>query len=305
MRHKTKIGRTAALAAIQTAPKTALDTPAEPRNGMKAFAHKFDIDQEATKNAPLKAAQGEHSRLLRELIDRDIPTLYVAPSSFLEATAPSVGDGSQFNNVNPQEIRATIRRVFSEFEDSIMAEGQLTVSGRQKLQNIAQVNLSVDWTQVPSWTQAFYLLRAAGELSIEPSAQPEQDQTDHLQEVLDAPNSREGERAARVAANASYWTGEAAEMFSQWSQLLYDTWEVTLTAPQKQAVVQYFLDTNKSFLRHESFNEARRYLVKAGVLPSNMVTEDEVLAGRLEHTNLNDRDARIEFAQESRRINGR
>jgi hypothetical protein len=94
-------------------------------------------------------------------------------------------------------------------------------------------------------------------------------------------------------------------MYAKWAQSIYDAWSVTLTEKQKQAVIQYFLDTNKSFLRYESWNEARRYLVKAGILQSHMVTEDEVLAGRIESTDMSTRDARLEFARESRRINGR
>jgi hypothetical protein len=56
-------------------------------------------------------------------------------------------------------------------------------------------------------------------------------------------------------------------------------------------------DTTHFFFSHA----ARRALGKAGVIPL-MLTEDEKLAERLEHSNLNDYGARREYASASRRI---
>src|ERR1039458_6983188 len=95
------LSRTEALARVSTAPKVTLDASA-PRETLARFTQEYDAEQ----NAPVEAAKQEVSASLRRLIDQDQPTLYVAESSFLTATAPAIGDGSQFNGVAPEELRA-------------------------------------------------------------------------------------------------------------------------------------------------------------------------------------------------------
>jgi len=313
-RTKRKISAVEALSKIRTAPKVTLeagDTHSRySTSGLTAFRHRYEEEQ----FEPVRKATQELSATLSKLIEDDSSTLYSAESQFLAATAPSIGEGTQFDGVSSESIRATIRKSFSTWEDSNV-KGKLTQSGREKMQRCARANLNIDSTQVAAWQQIFTLLRQSGELQ----DQGDSDQPDLI--VTEIPDetaqragleslesldlsSRSGQRIAREIANSDYFGREGAAMFAQWEAHIYRDYGVTLTDEQKKAVVTWLMKWNKNPLSHTSWNEARRALGKAQIIPL-MVTDDEVLAERIEHSNLNDRDARMEFAAESRRILGR
>jgi hypothetical protein len=298
------LSRSEALGRVSSMPRTESAQLPKPES-MQAFKHRYESEQEEIRNAPLKAAQHQVSQSLRRLIEQDQPTLYVAPSSFLAATAPQVAD-NQFAGISIEDCRASIRRAYSEFEDSIAADGKLTASGKQKLQALAKANLNCNSTQVAFWSQAFYLLLNLGELSEldfietpQPQATQPTESFDSILEIL--PDTHDGRKDARALCDADYFGREGAAMMSQWEAHIYRDYGVILTDNQKKEVVSWLVKWNKSPLVHESWNAARRALGKAQVIPL-MVTEDEALAERLEHSNLNDYSARREFASESRRI---
>jgi hypothetical protein len=136
-------------------------------------------------------------------------------------------------------------------------------------------------------------------------AAPQAQSSDPLAEMLNQPATREGERKARELANEHFFSTECREVYNRFLAHCASTWEFSPTEKQARAIVQWFQDTNRSMtVDKTAWDDMRRFLVLAGVLPSRMVTEDEVLAGRIENTDMSTRDARLAFAAESRRING-
>lgn len=309
---KKRLDRTAVLLGLQTMPRTNFQS--QPRETLKSFQHKYEEDereaQEATL-APARVQVAEYSRALQELLQNDLVAGLDVPSSFLAATCEQVGNGAKFANRSPEEIRATIRRVYSEWEDTL-TEGTLTASGKQKMQACARANTECDPTVVSTWQQIFTLLRNSGTLVDQGDSEnpdfivreePEPVAQQSFDDVL-ATNSTEslaGRRAIETAAMQSM-QNEAADMFAQWSRLLYDTWGVILSEEQKQAVAAWFLKWNKPYRRHESWNECRRALVKSGVFQSNMILPDEALADAVENSTvpLDSWKARQDFARRAR-----
>lgn len=318
-RRSKKLSRAEALAILSTAPVQRVAAP-QGRETLKSFTAQFDAEEKQRAEAPIKTAQTEHSRLLKQLIDGDLATLYSAESKFLAATAPNIGNGDQFNNIPPEAIKATIRRVFSEFEGSIATTGKLTASGKQKMQSLARANLNCDATQVAFWTQAFYLLRAAGELTTEdfvetPAQQPEAQPSDLLSALDAQPDTRDGARRAKELANEHFFSVECREVYDRFLAHCARVWDFYPTEQQARAMVQWFQDTNRSMIADKTaWDDMRRSLVSREIFPrvsptgKSMLTDDELLAERIESSNFTGKDAfsaRKEFAQESRRINGR
>jgi len=164
-RNKRRDPLAALLAVNQMKPFAVQSQPYEtPRQKFDREEREAEEARRAKELAPVRQVEAEHSKLLRELINNDIVAGLDTESTFLAATCPSIGDGSQFNGISPEAIRATIRRALSEFEDSI-TEGKFTEKGRLRCQQVARVNCEIDWTQKSAWQQAFYLLRAAAELT--------------------------------------------------------------------------------------------------------------------------------------------
>lgn len=313
-RTKRKLGAWQALAVVNSMPvQKTKSEPYDGRTGLRKFTEEYEAEQREKQEVPLRAMKNEHVRVLQQLIEQDSPTLYSAPSTYLEVNAPSSGDASQFNGIDPQEIRARIRKAFSTFEGQIVNEGQLTASGKQKLQRLAVVNTNIDWTSEAAWYQGFLLLYHAGELTdqgdsespdfvVREQAEPEVSPLEQM-EQLDL-STRDGAAQARVLADQDYFGREGATMFAQWEAHILRDYNVTLNDTQKKAVIAWLMKWNKNPLHHECWNEARRALGKAGIIPL-MLSQDEKLAESLESVNLNDFAARRRYAAESRLILGR
>lgn len=306
-KHK-KLSRTEALARLSTMPKVTLDSPAQPRFGLTAFQHKFDAEQEAERTAPMRAAQTEQSRLLRQLIEQDIPTLYVAGSTFLAATAPSAGDGSQWDGILPESIKATIRRAFSEFEDSIAATGKLTASGKQKLQSLARANLNCDATQGAFWAQAFYLLRAAGELSevdFVETPTPQVQPTESFDEVLESNDSfsRQGRKNIADAAMRSM-SIECKQMYDAFAASILRNFQHELTDDETKHAIEFMQRYNLNFMKPADWDRARVCLVRAGLMKEGLIYPQEALSQAVEDTTvpLSNYEARRDFARRARMI---
>lgn len=310
-RNKRKLSAFEALAIANSKPVekiTVGDTHSRySASGLREYQREYEQEQEA----PLRAAKNEHARLLQQMIENDSPVLYSAPSTFLAATAPSL-DASRFNGVDPQIIRASLRKAFEEFESQIASEGKITSDGRKKLQRIAMANPDIDFTQSQSFYQAFLLAYHAGEMTdqgdsetpdfiVQEIAEPEPTFAEKL-EGIDL-SDRKGNALARKLADHDYFGREGAQMMLLWEQHLAKDYRVILDDTQKRAVVAWLMKWNRNPLRHECWNEARRALGKAGIIPL-MLTEDEKLAESLESANLNDFAARRRYANESRRIIG-
>ena len=310
---KRKLSRSEALALVTVAPRVQVaQTPYDGRTGLQKFTEEFNRAEEETRTAPVRAAQTEHSRLLRELIDGDIPMLYSGESQFLAATAPQIGNGDQFNNIPPDHIRATIRRVFSEFEDSIASEGKITETGKRKLQSLARLNLECDWTQIASWVQALALLRAANELSdadfvaVQSVAQPAQPES--FDDVLAKSDtfSREGRKQVAAAAMKAM-SLECNQMFDAFYNSIVRNFGYSLNDSEVNAVVEFMKRHNLNFLKPSDWDRARVACVKAGLIErSDLLYPQEALSEAVEATGvpLDSYEARQDFIRRSRLIRG-
>jgi hypothetical protein len=123
---------------------------------------------------------------------------------------------------------------------------------------------------------------------------------------LEATNlsSREGEKLAKAWLSVQYYGVEAAELFTLWINSLSSNFGYVPEERAKRAVVKFFQVHNLNFKDRRSYDRVRVALVKNGVFPSHCLTEDEVLAARLESSDLSDRNVVREFQLENQRING-
>jgi hypothetical protein len=213
------------------------------------------------------------------LIEQDAATIYVSSSSFLAATCESIGDGSKFDNVSPEEIRATIRKTFSTFCDEIANTGTLTVSGKEKSQSIARVNLDCDPTIVGTWRQIHYLLCALDELTdtdFIATPAPEQESTATFDSVLKVlPDTFDGRRDARLLCNEDYFLGEGKAVFDEWRGSILSNFHVTLDESEQRAAIDWFLKNNCSFLSRPSYDQCRLNLVARGILSEQCLTPED------------------------------
>ena len=319
MKKHKRVSRSEALGKIATAPVTRLEAePFRNETGLAKFTRE-EAEREAAEKvaqlAPMQELATEHSKALRELIDQDMLAGLDTPSSFLEATTQGIGDGSQFNNIPPDAIRATIRRALSEAEDKI-TDGKLTESGRQKCWTIARANRNCDVTQSASWYQIFYLLRAAGELGVTDfiPAAPEQEQPeDLLAELESQPDTEAGRKRAQQISLLHHYSVEVREVMMRFLEHCDTQFGFTPTESQLRAMVQWFTDANRSMLndRH-AWNDMRVALVKRCILPRvspdgrSLLTPDELVSERVEVSSFvgdGAYAAKRELAQELSKLN--
>jgi hypothetical protein len=95
-------------------------------------------------------------------------------------------------------------------------------------------------------------------------------------------------------------------MFYDWIISLRQEWDLTFTDEQLKALVfatmKLMEERGLSALSPKSYDYCRRVFSKQGLLPEGLLTPDELLAERIQHSDLSSHAARTEFAQESRRI---
>jgi hypothetical protein len=237
--------------------------------------------------------QNEHARMLKELIEQDSPTLYSAPSSYLVATAPAVGNGEQYNGMDTQTIRTSIRKAFNEFETQIASEGQLTQSGRQKLQRLALANPDIAFTQSEAWYQSYLLLYHAGELLdqgdsdssdfiVNEVAEPEANPLDRI-ESLDL-STREGDAVAKkIVANAVFGSnGEARAIYTEWLESLRSNFGYEMPPDVQRQALDLFRKNNWSYIDRRAFDLARLNLVNRNIMPPSCKTPTERLNDQIE-----------------------
>lgn len=281
---RKKIDRNAAMLAVASAPVATYGaTPYEtPRQKFDREEAEAEARRKEIQDRPVLQAQSEHSRLLRELIDADLLAGLDTESTFLAATAPSIGTGEQFNGIAPEAIRATIRKAFSEAEDQLT--GTLTEKGRLHAQQLARVNRNVDFTQSVAWTQLFYLLGASGELTSEdfiPRLVIAERSVENFDSVLERTNgeTREGQRTLRDAAMRDY----QGEVFNTWYQAWIKSVETGLawspTTEDVRHITGYMQARELSPLSARSWDAARVACCKARLLSNNnALYDDEKLA---------------------------
>jgi len=307
------------LAKVNAMPRTDVAQTA-PRETLASYTRGYDAEvarqneaAEQARFAGVRAAENALNETLQKARAQQAAALFNQESDELKSRCKNIVD-DQFAEMSVEQCRQMIREAFDSFRTTLEeTQGvRLEATALQKLQAISRKNLGIDLTDANVWWRLYDHANELGVFSdrdvtsirvAAPSAQEQS--SDPLAEMMNQPATREGERKARELANEHFFSTECREVYDRFLAHCASTWEFAPTEKQARAIVQWFQDTNRSMtVDRTAWDDMRRSLVLAGVLPGHMVTEDEVLAGRLENTNLNDRDARIEFARESRRING-
>lgn len=309
------------LAKVNAMPRTDVAQTA-PRETLASYTRGYDAEvarqneaAEQARFAGVRAAENALNETLQKARAQQAAALFNQESDELKSRCKNIVD-DQFAEMSVEQCRQMIREAFDSFRTTLEeTQGvRLEATALQKLQAISRKNLGIDLTDANVWWRLYEHASELGVFSdrdvtsIRVAAPSAQDQSsDPLAEMMNQPDTREGSRRATELSNEAYWSGEAAEMYQKWAQHLYDTWGVTLTEPQKQAVISWFMKWNKSFTRYESWNECRRALVAAQILDSSMITADEALSQALESTtvSLDNREARQDFIRRSRIINER
>ena len=322
MKKKHKRSSIEALLAVQTVPvhKVAPTEPFRNETGLQKFQReekererREERARKAEAERPIRKAQEEHSRLLRELIDADILAGLDTESQFLAATAPNIGNGSQFNGISPEAIRATIRCAFSEFEDSIASEGKFTEKGRLRCQQVARANCEVDWTRVAAWSQLFYLLRTAGEMRQDhfietptPLAQPVE-RTPTLADLEQSDTStREGRKQAAALLMHSM-QGETLEWYRAFADSLAQNLGHYLTDAETSAVISVMKARNYNFTNAKDWDRARLCCVRQGTLSKTLMYPAEKLDELISETDFstNEFEKKRELRKAERLLMGR
>jgi hypothetical protein len=274
MKHKRKISVVEAIARVNALKPVAV-APSAPRETLQSFRHKFDFEEKQRTEAPIREAEARVSASLRQLINQDQPTLFVSESSFLAATAPQFEDG-QCDGIPVEDIKASIRRAFIEAEDEIAADGRLTESGKQKLQNLSRCNLSTNWLQSSAWVQAYRLLRCAGELSetdFIATPAPEQESTATFDDVLNAiPDTYEGRKDAKTLCDADYFLRQGKPILDEWIASLLSNFDFVPTEAEQKLAIQFCIQRGLSFLDRRTYDTVRKNMVARGLWPERCLT---------------------------------
>jgi len=275
MATKHRVSRSEALGRIATLKPVEVAQSA-PRETLKAFQHRYESEQEAQRTAPIRAAVQEYSATLRHLAEQDAPTLYVTESAFLAATAPQFVDG-QCDGIPMESIKASVRRAYSEAEDTIRREGNLTEPGRQKLQNLSHCNLSTDWLQASAWVQAYRLLRLVGELTDEdfvgtPASQPQESPVD-VDATIEAMNCElpENRKRAEVLLAGQLFGADGKAVFQEWVSSL-SAFDFSPSEADQRKAIDLFVERNWSFLDRRCFDSCRKVMVARGIFPERCLT---------------------------------
>lgn len=237
-----------------------------------------------------------------------------------EGTELPIGDGSL--------DRAKVIEAFNKFTKALNDKGfTLSRDGRTRLLTYVGYQYrarNVDSHNVQSYINGFDRLYALGcfgdevgwdaNLVREPSpetvtqSQPEPDLTSIDIESIPVSGTREAEAKARKVV-AAHFESAIGGIVNEWiTSLQAEPWNVVLGHNEWLVVVRrleaLFREQNLPIVPR-SFDLARRIFTKDGTLPPGLLLEDEALAERLELTTLtNNRNARLEFVAQSRKIRG-
>jgi hypothetical protein len=135
---------------------------------------------------------------------------------------------------------------------------------------------------------------------------PEEEASETLEEALAKTNgtTREGARKLRDLVEQTGVDVTFAPIFQQWLDSMYEHWGFVSTPEQRVAAQRYFERHNLSFTHGPHYDQCRRALGKSGIFPL-MLTDDEILAERIEQTTLtNNYAGRQDYVRERSKLQG-
>src|SRR6266436_120803 len=219
--------------------------------------------------APRKAAVAEYSRNLVKLRKAQAENLFIVPSEELAGIcqlAPESVEGSV------EHITDQIRSAFEKMQRELASEGIiLHASGLDKLKRIAQLNSGVDIRLVGTWRKIYEHASSLNALDYSDVTVPQPVQPVVLPESSEKKPSLDdlmnlrvtGSRDLAVAKEIAdqLYESEMLPIYQQWVEHLVRDHNYHLTREDADIVEKWFQRNNRNRLRHESYNEVRRYMV--------------------------------------------
>jgi hypothetical protein len=165
----------------------------------------------------------------------------------------------------------------------------------------------VDWTRVAAWSQLFYLLRTAGELTsgdfVEtptPAAQPVAQPVAGLESIenLDL-STREG----RKLVEPILMRGMQQECFEWYSAFVDSIWKnfnYALTDDEVKAIVSVMRERNLNFTNAKDWDRARLTAIARGQVNPKLKYPAEILNQLIEETPLDSFTAKQELRRKER-----
>lgn len=291
MRTRNRDKRAAAIAGmLSTTNAKHVEAVHQPRETLASFTREYDRQEreaaERKKEAeekPIREAQAAFSRTLVKLRAAQAENLFINRSEELAAKCSPVPDHVPGT---VEEIRQQIKDAFESLPQELSREGMtLHACGLEKVKKIAQLNPTIDIRQPANWRAIFDHANELGALKAddvtvptpqpEPVKPPEHSDARTMDDLLavDA-GTQEGQRAAREIADDLY-ASEVAPLYQEWIDLIYRTFNHVVNRKDADLIAEWFATNNKSWLRHESYNECRRYLVSIHHWPDSMLLPHE------------------------------
>jgi len=312
---RKRISRNTAMAAVASTPVATYGvTTYDNRSGLAKYIEQYEREAAAAEQAKAEAEQAriqplldEQQELLKKLRSETAQSFYTMPSQEL-ADAPKAPDNITDDVAT---IRAQVRDAFNEFRLQAEQQGvKFEQTGVEKLSKAVVQNPAIEWRKPESFQLLYQAMEDADcfserDRTLPVGEQPQPEPAPVKPKALDLESmntsTRSGQRAAKELCDAEYFTIEGRTMMKDWEAQIYRDYGVLLDDDQKVSVVNWIVKWNKNPLAHETWNAARRALGKAQVIPQ-MFTQDEILAERLEVSNLTNYEDRRAYAAESRRI---
>lgn len=117
-------------------------------------------------------------------------------------------------------------------------------------------------------------------------------------ESIDTGSRTGAELAHQIVADAVWGRGgEAENIFRQFIAHVARTFHYDLSPEDQREIVQWFTKNNRSFLDAKAYDQCKVNLVRRGILPATLLTEDERLCMSLETSQGTDYETRRKLKQ--------
>jgi hypothetical protein len=277
------------------------------RETLASFTREYnraEQERQAAEQRRIEAAQRERedelARPLREAVkesSRKLTMFWNKPLSVIRdfgvdlSPIDMIGDYIIMSEANVWDSQLDVR-AHKQFKADLESRGcTLSSDGWDRLGGFLEAlrfHRQISLAVVANWQQALDRLVSLGvfqpgEISgyqvpqpaTEPAVRHERNDAPTMADLLaiDA-GTQEGQRAARQIGDDLY-VQEMLPLYREWIDLIRTAFGHVVTRKDADLINAWFAQNNKSWLRHESYNECRRYLVSIHHWPDSMLTPEE------------------------------
>jgi hypothetical protein len=165
-------------------------------------------------------------------------------------------------------------------------------SGLKKIRDVAAKNLTIDIRQPENWRKIYDYMSDLGVFTSEdvtvaqPQAiaqrDPETEKRATMDDLMNLKVTGSRDLAAAQEIADQLYEREILPIYQQWADHLVRDHNYHLTREDADIIEKWFVRNNRNRLRHESYNEARRWMISQGRWPETMSTSDERLVRLVE-----------------------